>query len=81
MFGVTLDQWKVLFIAQDKSCAICGISGEEVVWHTDHDHATGKFRGILCRACNHLIGNAKDDARILEAAIQYLNPAVEIQII
>jgi hypothetical protein len=81
LFGITLEQWKTLFVAQERRCAICGISGEDVVWHTDHDHATGKFRGILCRACNHLIGNAKDDPRILVAAIAYLRPAVEIQII
>jgi len=38
----------------------------------DHDHQTGKVRGLLCGFCNALIGYAKDDISILKSAIKYL---------
>jgi hypothetical protein len=38
----------------------------------DHDHATGKFRGLLCTNCNMLLGHAKDSVKRLEQAVQYL---------
>ena len=38
----------------------------------DHNHVTGKVRGILCKSCNLLIGNAKDNVDILKSAIVYL---------
>lgn len=40
--------------------------------HIDHDHATGKVRGLLCFPCNILLGNAKDSVANLERAILYL---------
>jgi hypothetical protein len=38
----------------------------------DHNHETGKFRGILCLKCNSLLGMAGDSARVLAKAIGYL---------
>ena len=38
----------------------------------DHDHSTGEIRGVLCDTCNKMIGYAKDDVRVLYAAIKYL---------
>lgn len=62
-----------------KPCTICGKvpKGEFRldVLHLDHDHATGEFRGWLCRSCNLGIGHFKDDPLLLEAAAAYLrNP-------
>jgi len=38
----------------------------------DHDHETGKFRGMLCHHCNRGLGNFKDKIENLEKAIEYL---------
>lgn len=53
-------------------CNICGKAEVEERLHMDHDHATGKFRGWLCSACNHGIGRFQDSPRLLMEAITYL---------
>ena len=52
-----------------KECVICGDSGPLVV---DHDHATGKIRGILCNHCNRGLGHFRDNPELLEFARMYL---------
>ncbi len=39
----------------------------------DHDHVTGKIRGLLCHYCNVGIGNFRENQESLAAAIEYLN--------
>ena len=52
-----------------KQCVICGDGGKLVV---DHDHVTGKIRGMLCNHCNRGLGHFRDDPTLLEFAAQYL---------
>lgn len=56
-------------------CQICGHVPEpgrkSNAW--DHDHATGKFRGWLCRRCNVGLGYFKDSVDHMQKAIDYLN--------
>jgi recombination endonuclease VII len=40
----------------------------------DHNHATGKVRGVLCLECNAAIGAFKDSVRIVYRAIDYVDP-------
>src|SRR5467141_1479616 len=53
-YGISQSDWNRLFDEQDKKCAICKADnpGNRYGWNTDHDHATGLIRGILCHCCN-----------------------------
>ena len=53
----------------NKGCQICG-SKERL--HIDHNHTTGKYRGILCGKCNQGIGLLNDNAEQLQKAAIYL---------
>ena len=58
--GFTENLFKEILEYQNYLCAICGAdkpskSGKRD-WHADHDHDTGKARGILCAGCNTLLG-------------------------
>lgn len=73
-YGLTLAAWDALFNGQGRCCAVCKtLIVTKRGWFTDHDHKTGKLRGVLCHHCNLLLGNAKDDIAILAAAIEYLS--------
>ena len=69
--GVTPEQYHEL---AKHGCAICyGGPNGRGRFHIDHDHATGKFRGLLCHSCNVGIGSLRDSVTILESAIRYLS--------
>lgn len=53
----------------EKKCAICS---KETNLVGDHDHLTGRPRGVLCRTCNLAIGNMYDNPSLLIAAAKYL---------
>ena len=69
-----------LFKTQGRRCAICKqrirIKAKDGkikrVACVDHNHQTGRVRGLLCRSCNFLLGYAYDNRRILQNAILYL---------
>jgi hypothetical protein len=74
-YGITPDIWEVLFADQNHACAACKspTSGRKNgQWRTDHDHATGKVRGILCNGCNIALGQTQDDPLRLRLLAEYL---------
>ena len=50
-------------------CAICLVGKPE---HVDHDHVTGKIRGVLCFNCNGGLGQFKDRVDVIRNAVTYL---------
>ena len=71
-YGLSQEEYKNMFIAQDNKCAICGRSFSDRKAYVDHCHETGKVRGLLCTQCNTLLGMARDSVEILGNAINYL---------
>lgn len=73
-YKISLDEKHFILLDQDYKCAVCGkvliLTGIDS--HTDHNHETGIVRGVLCRDCNHMIGNAHESIHNLELAIEYL---------
>jgi hypothetical protein len=53
--GVTDDEYARMLEAQGGGCAICGARPKTRRLHVDHDHATGKVRGLLCHRCNRAL--------------------------
>lgn len=77
-YGLELNDYYALVTKQNGLCAICGekpkqITGKSRRLHIDHDHATGKIRGLLCHKCNNGLGCMDDNIQKLESAIKYLN--------
>ena len=69
--GVTPDDIKRKLAEIGNKCEIClELLGNR--FDFDHDHLTGKARGILCRACNLALGKFKDNPDILLRAIEYI---------
>lgn len=72
-YKITLEEYDKLLKEQNNSCAICNqtcITDRRLA--VDHNHTTGKVRGLLCTKCNSLLGQANDDTAILTQAINYL---------
>lgn len=73
--GISVKEFNEMIHQQNNKCKICNkeLIHEKNKTHVDHNHLTGKVRGILCRHCNLVIGQAKDSVKILKSAIRYLN--------
>lgn len=69
-YGLELDEVNDMLISQDNKCAIC--KKELIKPHIDHEHVTGKVRGLLCCGCNTSLGVFDDSIEILKRAIDYL---------
>lgn len=73
--GWSPEDYERAWVLQGGKCAICGCelgSSRYTKPAADHDHKTGKLRGILCMQCNTALGLFKDSPYRLESAIHYL---------
>ena len=75
-YGITMKEYDRLFFLQKGRCAICPTTLErDRDTHVDHDHNTGKVRGLLCGPCNRAIGLLQDDPQRCKNAATYLETA------
>lgn len=73
--GIQPHEFDALWSNQDGCCAICSIELTRIGMHgahVDHDHATGRIRGLLCKRCNTALGMMRDSPDLLRRSIQYL---------
>lgn len=68
-YGITAEDADRMLAEQDGLCDICE---RRPAVHVDHDHATGKVRGLLCFNCNAGLGHFRDDADVMTLALGYL---------
>jgi hypothetical protein len=75
LYGLSVEQYNEIKFMQGGSCKICKTheSNLKRKLFVDHCHTTGSVRGLLCQSCNTMIGNAKDNILVLQAAINYLS--------
>jgi hypothetical protein len=72
-----LDHRGVAEVRATNCCAICGETEKPggkfgVHYHIDHDHETGRVRGLLCAPCNVALGMMENDPARLRAAADYI---------
>jgi hypothetical protein len=70
-YGISLAEYEMLAKRQKGVCAICR-APEAGGLHIDHDHASGRVRGLLCGRCNKALGLLDDDPQRFRAAELYL---------
>lgn len=70
-FGLTLAVYDQMVRDQNGQCKICFKTPSRAL-DVDHDHKTGRIRGLLCNQCNQGIGLLKEDLAIIQAAYNYL---------
>lgn len=84
LYGLTLEQWETIHVLQGGACAICvkPFPSLDVLRRdpesrravaTDHCHATGVVRGLLCNGCNTGIGMLRDSPEVAKRAAKYLS--------
>jgi len=73
-FGITLDQYNQLLLAQNECCKICKKHKSHFTkaLSVDHKHGTTIIRGLLCDRCNRAIGLLKDSSEAALEASKYL---------
>ncbi len=70
--GFTVEMYEKTLLQQKGLCAICGIDLTIVQANADHDHESGKPRGVLCSRCNVMLGMAKEETTVLLAGVDYI---------
>lgn len=77
-YGITSDEARSMLSGQDSKCSICSC---EISFYSesrntqacfDHNHTTGRLRGLLCSRCNSAMGLLRDDTNIAHKLIEYL---------
>lgn len=71
-YNLTLEDYEAMLAEQGGVCAICKQEPRTAKLQVDHDHETGKVRGLLCVSCNSGLGHLGDDYNRVLLAAEYL---------
>ena len=79
--GATQQMYDTLYEAQKGCCALCNEPEEKFAWLCiDHDHSTGRIRGLLCPNCNRGLGLLQDRPDLLRKAAEYVDAHKELHV-
>lgn len=70
-FDMTEEEYQEKHAEQKGVCAICGRPQKQIRLAVDHNHTTGQVRGLLCCACNRVVGYLENE-EWMERAQSYL---------
>lgn len=78
-YGISVEDYQKMLVEQEHKCAVCGGEGfimnnqyHKMKLVVDHDHVTGRVRGLLCHNCNRALGLLQDSIESLDKAKAYL---------
>lgn len=77
-YGLTPEDVERMFVEQGGRCAVNSaheismVFGSPSIRHIDHDHKTGRVRGLVCGRCNVMLGMGNDDPETLRLGAEYL---------
>ncbi len=71
-YGLTEPERQEMLARQNHTCALCPRDLKKHTACVDHDHETGRIRGILCVQCNSALGKLGDSSERLERALAYV---------
>lgn len=77
-YGLTPGQHKAMYVTQNGCCVVCGKPIPYDKIQVDHDHKTGKIRGLLCKSCNTKLGWYERRKQVIDV---YLGDAHVVPII
>lgn len=73
MYGITP---QMIGRIKKRQAGACGICFRVLPLHVDHDHKTGRVRGLLCRGCNLALGMLDDNISSIKQAVLYLSGGI-----
>lgn len=77
-YSLSHENWLEIWKNQSGKCAICGeVFNNPSDACVDHNHETGKVRGLLCKKCNLALGLFNDDIKNMMTAVEYLEKEVK----
>lgn len=78
-YGIDIEDYEKMIINQNNKCANLGclrdrahLNNSERFFHVDHDHITGKVRGLLCQPCNTSLGLLEESMDRIMGLVNYL---------
>lgn len=76
-YGLNPTAYADMLASQDGRCAICrGVNVNGKRLSVDHDHLSGRVRGLLCAPCNTSLGGFRDNVKVMKKAIAYLEKSI-----
>lgn len=77
LYGISAEEYNTFYREQGGVCAVCkqesDATGKNSTLQVDHDHKSGKVRGLLCYRCNLAMGVLAEDEKRIYQILDYLS--------